>query len=186
METNVTKFPAGIMGDIEAFCFDNKKYLIIDGIKTRFQNAPGHVQRIFVNGFMADDSFRNWLKSTGITGFIPGFEKWFFCKFGAYDSQPDVVNGKLIPDRYNSACSDYNCEMRGKFCGNLPFRIRSYEVQTLQYLMSGYSAEQTAAKCFVSIPGIKSRIEKLKEETGARNTAHLVSIATTWGIQPIL
>lgn len=183
METNVQKIPAGIMNSIEAFVFDGKKYLVIDGRKIQFKNAPGKVQRLFANAFMADKAFQRWMKQQGVNGLIPAFEKWFFCKFGAYDGTPDVDNGVLVPDAFNSACTDYNCEMRGRMCGNLGFALHNHEVKTLMCLINGFTIEETADYCCLSVAGIKSRIGKLKEEFGARNTAQLCSIAARIGLQ---
>lgn len=182
MKTNVQQLPAGIITGIEAFVYNNLKYLNIEGVKVRFHNAPGSIQQVFAKAFMSDNKFKNWIKTIGITTFNEGFEKWFFCKFGAYDNSPDLINETLCPDKYNSACTNTKCEMRGIMCGKMGFALKNYEVETIKELQKGNTCEEAAKTLYISIPGMKSRIQHLKEKTGARNTAHLIALATSLGV----
>lgn len=190
METNLVKrtklaiIPAGILEGIVSF-FDEasqQSWVIINGHSMPFSDSPGWVQRIFADAFTKDEQSQNYLeKKMGITTFQEGFEWWMKCKAGGLDHVPDFVKGKFVADGYNNTCKNYDCSHRGKFC-SLASGLKSYEVATISALKSGFTIEQTAVLLCISVPGLKSRIEKMKEKLGARNMASMMARAAELGV----
>ena len=179
---NPGKLPAGIMQGTEAFWHNGEKWVIHEGQTMRFQLAPGVVQRTIANAFLNDGQSRMYIKNIlGISVFSESLDTWYRCVVGALDETPDFVSGKLQPDAYNRQCADYNCPHRGKLC-SLATGLKFYEVATINALKAGFSEEQTAALLYISLPGLKSRIEKMKEKLGATNMASMMARAVEIGI----
>lgn len=185
MDTNLVKtsrspIPAGIFSGIEAFWFENEKWVLYNGTKYRYNEAPTNVKAIIQKEFMNDKKSLSYIKKIGITAASEVFDTWYRCVVGGLDSTPDFGK-KFIPDSYNNMCSDMNCHHRGKLCSR-DMGLKNYEVVTLIALKRGESMEQTAQKICVSLPGMKSRVEKIKTKMNVSNMASLIAIATEIGI----
>lgn len=180
---NPISLPAGLIFGKEGIWHNNEKWVIIDGTTSRFVEAPTKVQNLFVSLFMKDTRSRNYLKKEmKITEFQQAFDTWFKCVLGGLDSTPDIsADEKLVPDSYNNMCQDYTCPHRGKLC-SVRTGLKNYEVETILVLESGKTFEQAADALFLSLPGLKSRVEKIKEKLGAVNVANMVAIAAKRGI----
>jgi hypothetical protein len=187
MNTNVMnqnekeKLPAGLISGTEAFWHNNEKWIIHNGSTMRFSNAPGNLQRMIADRFLNDKHSIEIIKSTGITGFTEGFDRWYHCVVGAIDEVPDFESGKLQPDAYNNQCKNMDCELRGKLCSR-ETGLKFYEVATLHALKAGFNETETARLLNVSKAGLKSRIEKMKEKMGATNMASMIAKAVEFGI----
>lgn len=188
METKVSNFrqssniPAGIFRGTEIFTWKKVIYAIYEGRRIRFEELPGMERRQFINEYLADKEGQRFIRDTfGIVGFESGFKMWLFCKFGSLDGDPDYIDGKITPDTYNSACSRTDCPGRGKFCG-CEFNLKGYEIETLRELKSGKTTKEIAEVLHVSVPAVKSRIEKLKERFAVANVVALIASVTELGI----
>lgn len=173
--------PAGIISGTEAFWYENQKWIIHNGHTYKFEDAPGAVQRQIADAFMADKRSINMLKNIGITTFTAGFDRWYKCVVGALDSEADFENDTFKPDVYNSSCNETDCVLRGKLCGTKQ-KLQYYEVATIDALRAGYTMEQASALLCVSLPGLKSRIQKIREKLNVPNMASMMAIAGEIGI----
>lgn len=178
---NMANLPAGIIEGTEAFWFDDEKWLIHQGEAMRFNDAPIKLRNMIAEMFLTDKQSRAYLTKIGVTAFSQAFEMWYRCIIGALDQTPDFTDGNLTADAYNHACKDYRCIHRGHFCSLTP-GLKNYEVETLVALKLGETIEHTASMLFVSVPGLKSRIEKIKEKLGATNMASMIAKAVEFGI----
>lgn len=188
METNVSnlgqssKVPAGIFIGTEVFAYGEVIYAVSNGRRMLFEELPSMEKRQFVDLYMEDKDGQRFIRDEfGIVGFESGFKKWLFCKFGSLDGDPDGVDGRITPDTYNSVCLNTHCPGRGKFCGCVA-GLKSHEVETLRELKSGKTVKEIAHTLHVSIPAVKSRIEKLKERFSVANVVALAALATELGI----
>ena len=175
-------FPAGIIEGIEGFWHAGEKWVMVEGTKMKFEAAPGNVQRMFADAFMNDCRSQLYLKRHGVTKFSEGFEWWFKCVVGAYDCEADFLNGKFTPDSFNNTCTEIDCVHRGKLCG-LASGLNASDVKTLAALKQGETLRNTAAMLYVSVPGMKSRITRLRIITETKNTAALTARAAEFGIR---
>lgn len=187
METKVNqkndskKLPAGILEGTEAFWYNDEKWVIHEGQVMRFIEAPVKIQNMIALAFLKDEKSRAYLEKIGYTAFSKAMDRWYKCVIGALDEMPDFINGKFTPDVFNHTCTDYDCPHRGKFCSLKP-GLKNYEIQTIKALQKGETIEETAGKLFISVSGLKSRIENIKEKLGATNMASLISKAAAFGI----
>ncbi len=188
METKVVKqnklaiIPAGIIDGVEAFCYKGEKWVAIDRQAIPYHEAPGRIQRMIANAFLNDKPSQDYLKNKmGITSFEEGFEKWYHCVVGAWDNVPDFLQGKFTADGYSSHCLKTDCIHRGKFC-SVATGLRHWEVATINALKLGLSVEKTAPLLNISVSGLKSRIQQLKEKLDAKNERSLMAKATELGI----
>lgn len=188
METNVqqigqsTNIPAGIFSGTEIFIREGQLYAIQNGMCLEFEDLPSVEKRSFMAQYIADKEGQQFIKKQfGITGFAEGFKKWMFCKFGSLDGSPDSVDNTITPDVYNNACTSTTCPGRGKFC-SCESTLKGYEVETLRELKSGKTVKEVADVLCVSVPAVKSRIERLKEKFNVANVVALVAMTTELGI----
>ncbi len=176
------QIPAGLFTGIECFWSNNEKWILRDGIRMRFDDAPLKIRNMIVDAFFNDKPAQDYLKKIGITAFSEGFEFWYRCRVGALDNTPDFSeDGKFTPDYFNNSCTNYSCPHRGRFC-SVAAGLKNYEVESLAELKNGFTIEEAAANVCVSAAGMRSRIEKLKIKMDARNMPHLVAKAVEMGI----
>jgi DNA-binding CsgD family transcriptional regulator len=174
--------PAEIIEGIEPFWFNNEKWVLINKNEAiQFHKAPGKVQRMIVEECIKDKASREYMRKHGISGLSNELDTWYKCVIGGLDNTPDFLKGKFTPDAYNNMCTDFECPHRGKLCG-VRSGLKNYEVQTIAALKQGWSIEITADLLCISVAGMKSRIEKIKEKLGATNMASLIAIASELGI----
>jgi len=187
METKLVKkhkraiIPAGIIEGVEAFWYNNEKWVMVEGHKMRFHDAPGSVQRMIATACMNDKPSKDFMKKQGVEKFSEVFDWWYKCVVGAYDNEPDFLNGKFSADAYNHACTDMSCPHRGKLC-SVKVGLKFWEVATINALKVGLSFDKTAVLLNISAAGFKSRVEKIKEKLGANNVASMMAIAAEKGI----
>lgn len=188
MNTNIketcgkSKLPAGLFSGLEIFFVNDKCYALRNGVTLEFNTLPEDEKTMFHDEYIEDVKGQLFLRNNfGITGFEAGFRQWLFCKYGALDGKPDLINNKLSTDSYNSACKRLNCPGRGKFCGEVS-TLKQHEVETLRHLAAGKSAKEIAETLNVSVAAIKSRLEVLKERFCVPNAVALVAVVTEFGI----
>ncbi len=175
------KLPAGLIEGTEAFWFDNEKWVIHNGQTLRYNEAPTKIKQMIQTAFMNDEPSHKILKQAGINTLNETFDRWYRCVVGALDESPDFVDGNLNADAYNHSCADHTCQLRGKLC-SLATGLKNYECETIAALKKGETIEQAADELCMSVAGLKSRIEKLKEKLEAKNMAQLIAKATRIGI----
>jgi DNA-binding CsgD family transcriptional regulator len=173
--------PAGIFEGVEAFWYAGEKWIIQDGVKMRFNDAPIKLRDMIAQAFLRDTHSTAYLKKIGIPEFSKAFEMWYKCVLGALDSIPDFNHGKFTADSFNYACEMADCPNRGKLCGRAS-GLNSIDVQTLKSLKQGENFKKTAEMLFVSEPGLKSRVTKLRQKLEVKNTAALTARAAEIGI----
>lgn len=185
MDTNLkekeplTNIPAGIFHGTEVFYIGTKAFALHEGIVTTFENLPSMIKQVFFRAFVKDKKAQHFFETElNITSIEVQFKQWLFCSFGALDSTPDYLDGKLIQDSFNSACKRKNCPGRGRFCGKAS-SLKDQDVATLQEIISGKSVKQIADTLHLSIPGTRSRINKLRDKLNAGNMAALAANAAT-------
>lgn len=187
MRTNLVKnhqpaiIPAGIIEGVEAFWYNNEKWVAFEGQVMLYHHAPGRIQRMIAQACMDDTKSLEYLKKHGYVKVSEVFEMWYKCVAGAWDNTPDILNGKFTADAYNNNCKDMACKHRGLLC-SLDAGLKYWEVATINALKIGLSFEKTALVLNVSLPGLKSRIEKIKEKLGTPNIASMMARATEIGI----
>lgn len=172
--------PAGIISGIEGFWHDGEKWIIANGQVQRFHDAPTGVQQMVWRHFFADTYSQHIIKNLGITKLTETFDRWYRCVVGGLDHIPDF-GSMLMPDNYNNMCTDTSCTLRGKLCSR-GVGLKNYEVETLRELESGESLEHAASDLCISLPAIKSRVEKIKEKLHAPNMAAMVATSARLGI----
>lgn len=171
---------AGILHGIEAFYYEGEKWVIANGSVKRFHECNSTVQQPIWRAFRKDEKSLAYIAKMGITKASEVFETWYRCVVGGLDHVPDFGH-VLIPDAYNNMCADTHCPHRGHLC-SCEVGLKNYEVETLAALKNGESLEQTAPKLCVSLPGMKSRVERIKEKLHVPNMAALMVRTTELGI----
>jgi len=175
------RVPAGLITGIEAFWYNSEKWVIANGTTSRFVDAPPVIQQTIAKAFQQDAESIAYLSKMGLTRFTETFDRWYQCVVGGLDNVPDFENGTLKSDAYNNMCIDSNCPHRGKLCSRA-LALKNYEIETIVALKQGHNLEITASQLCISLPGMKSRVEKIKETLHVPNMAALMAYAAEIGI----
>lgn len=177
-----SNIPAGIFEGIELFAQNGKMFAIDNGTVMPFDDLPESIKKEFWWIFSLDRTAQSFIKKEfHLAGEKEQFTQWLFCKFGSCDGTPDLLDGTVNYDSFNSACKRTKCSGRGKICGD-KYALKDYEVETLALLVSGHTLSTMSNDLLRSVDAIKSRIEKLKIKLNCRNVAQLASIITSLGI----
>ena len=172
--------PAGIFSGIEAFWYDSEKWVIAHGTTYPFHEAPSTIQQQIWKAFYNDKQSLAYLAKIGLSKHSEVFDRWYRCVVGGLDHIPDF--GKmLIPDAYNNMCADTHCPHRGRLCSR-ESGLKSIEVETITALKSARNMEQAADAIHISLPAIKSRIEKMHEKFQVTNSVAMMARASELGI----
>ena len=165
--------PAGLFDGTEVFYCKGEHFALHEGTVTKFENLPGMIKRVFFEAYARDKKAQVFFKTElNMEGAESQFKQWLFCKFGSLDQIPDYLDGKLYPDSFNTTCTRANCPGRGSFCGEAS-SLKAYDVSTLKEIITGKPVKQIADALHLSVPGTRSRINKLKEKLRASNMAAL-------------
>lgn len=173
--------PAGFFTGTEAFWHEDEKWVIADGTIKRFHECDSRIQQPIWKAFIADQQSLAYLAKMGLTKASEVFDRWYRCVIGGLDSVQDFSNDKHTPDSFNNMCTDMQCPHRGRLC-SCATGLKNYEVETLVALKKGESLERTASILCVSLPGMKSRVEKIKEKLQVSNMASLMARTAELGI----
>lgn len=172
--------PAGILHGIEAFYYEGEKWVIANGSVKSFHECDSTIQQPIWRAFLSDKKSLAYIAKMGITKASEVFDTWYRCVVGGLDHIPDF-GARFTPDAYNNMCADTHCSHRGQLC-SCAVGLKNYEVETLAALKHGESLQQTAPRLCVSLPGMKSRIERIKEKLQVPNMAALMVKTTELGI----
>lgn len=179
--TRANNIPAGIFSGIEAFYHEGQKWVIANGSTNRFHDCDSSVQQPIWKAFLNDKQSLAYLSRIGVKKASEAFDRWYQCVIGGLDHVPDFHNDKLTPDAYNNLCADMQCPHRGRLCSRAT-GLKNYEVETLVALKHGKSIEDTASDLCISFPGMRSRVEKIKEKLNVSNMAALMAVTVEIGI----
>lgn len=179
--TRQPNIPAGLFSGTEAFWHEGEKWVLTNGTRKPFHECDSSIQQPIWKAFMADKHSLAYIAKMGISKASEVFDTWYRCVVGGLDHVPDFLNEKFTPDAFNNLCCDFSCPHRGRLCSRAT-GLKNYEVETIAALKQGESLEQTASHIFVSLPGMKSRVEKIKIKLNVSNMAQLMARTAELGI----
>lgn len=181
-KTDKSPIPAGIFGEgIEAFWYNNEKWVIANGARYRYNETPTHAKAVIQQAFMNDrQSLAYMATRMNLKNANEMFDTWYRCVVGGLDSVPDF-GLKFTPDAFNNMCHDTQCKHRGSFCGRQT-ALKNYEVETLAQLGKGNNMKATSEHLFITRTGIRSRVDQIKEKLNANNMAELMHRSAQLGI----
>ncbi len=181
VKRNLTQnVPAGIFSGIEAFWYQEEKWVIAHGTTYRFHEAPSTIQQQIWKAFYNDKQSLAYLAKIGLSKHSEVFDRWYQCVVGGLDHIPDFGQ-KLIPDAYNNMCDDMQCPHRGRLCG-CASGLKNIEVETIAALKSAKNMEQAAEAIHVSLPAIKSRVAIMHEKLHVSNSVAMMARASELGV----
>lgn len=182
IKTDKSPIPAGLIGEgIEVFWCNNEKWVLTQGIRYRYNEAPSHVKSVILRAFQNDRQSLAYMAKIGLKTANEMFDRWYRCVVGGLDHVPDFGNKMFTPDAYNNMCSDSKCPHRGLLCGRT-CGIRSWQAETIKAIKDGCTMEKAAEKVNVTHSAVRSRVTKMLEQTGMHTTAQLICWATELGI----
>lgn len=101
--------PAGLFICAEAFWYQNEKWVLANGTKSRFSESTPKVQQTIWKHFLADKQSHSYLAKMGVVKVSETFDRWYRCVVGGLDSVPDFLETRFEEDAYNNLCNDHTC-----------------------------------------------------------------------------
>jgi len=101
--------PAGVLDDnVELFANGNQLMAIHNGIIMPFRNLPFPILRLFVDDMLSNTDAVVCLNRMGLNSMSRMLEKYCWCRFGAFDGNPDLLKNKV-----NFTYEYWDCGCRG-------------------------------------------------------------------------
>lgn len=182
-QTKEQNVPAGFFGNgIEPFYYDSEKWVLAFGVLQRFDTSSSAIQQPIWRAFLNDKQSLEYMATKmGLKKATETFERWYQCVVGGLDNIPDVLGQKFTPDAFNNLCTNSRCEHRGKLCGRLS-GLKTIDVETIQALKAARNMEHAAETIHISLPAMKSRVEKLHVKMNVNNSISMMAHAVQLGI----
>lgn len=112
--------PAGLVDEnIEIFSFENKPYALYKGQRIPFLELPDQILELIWAELTAQESAYLALSFSGYESKTAKLEKYAMCRFGGFDTAPDILNGQIVHSEYFDCGFRSVCAMEGIVCKNV-------------------------------------------------------------------
>lgn len=183
--------PAGLIDkNVELFSDKGKLYGTHNGQVKCFSELPRPIQQIIARELINDQNAQKaldyWQTSElSVWTYEQLLERYAKCKWGGFDHQPDILNGKAQNGEYWKCGVRATCHYQGKICkqietinGHLTWR----EVEVLKLIHSGLQDKEIAAQLELSVQTVPSYKKNIREKTGCRSKIELAVFAEKMNI----
>lgn len=155
-------------------------YCSFAGVTYRVSMAPVAIQTIIVDD-MAKHFYKvHLLYNMGFDSYPTLIEKYCSCLFGAYDGQPDSVDGELLHAEYWQCPERHSCPGYGIVCN--PLRVAhgvltERQVDVLELVGQCLIEKEIAHHLGISIETVKIHKRDIRHKAGLSNSMDLVLLA---------
>ena len=176
--------PAGLIDNRVEFFNDPSNhdisYCIVEGQVSRVSEAPEYIKQVILADLAANPAKQFALQSMGYQTTSEQLEKYCSCAYGAFDCQPDVMDGRLTGDEYWPCPKRATCPAQGILCHPLILAhgtLTSREIQVLTLVGRGKLGKEIADCLAISCETVKMHLKSIRHKSGLENKPELVSLA---------
>ncbi len=180
----MNKLPAGLLdNDIEFFNDPSDQEIC-------YHLTSGRVQRVgdnpFINSLIDNDMIAHpgkieALVKIGYETVDAQREKYCSCCFGAFDGEPDVVNGEFKHNEFWNCPKRGTCPVEGKLCDALRVGegklLSRREIEVLGLAGRCMLDKEIAYQLGISEETVKIHLKHIREKSGLMNKKDLVLLA---------
>ncbi|MDX5326699.1 MAG: LuxR C-terminal-related transcriptional regulator [Bacteroidota bacterium] len=160
---------------------ENDLFATYMGRTYRFFDLPGEVMAKFRKELIHDDRAIQEFEKIGVTDFKDQLFVYIKCKYGGFDSVPDLEeSGETNAEYWNCGCGG-NCCMKPLFRKALPVgdtHLTDREIQIIRAICSGKPGKQIAADLFISENTFANHRANIFKKTGSSCSIELYTWAT--------
>ncbi|WP_432714397.1 response regulator transcription factor [Pedobacter sp.] len=181
------RIPAGIVdGSVEFFIFQAEIMCMYNGKRYSFDDFPSEVIAI-VNAEMEKDPIAiACLIAWGMVDLATQMRQFIACKWGGYDSNPDISpDGKIQPAEYIECGRRGMCPYEGKLCSSIKLQhgiLTKSEVAVLKCLGECLLDKEIADKLNISEHTLRHHKDSICRKSGLERKPALVGLAYKLGL----
>ncbi len=118
-------------------------------------------------------------------GRLPGrldmIRQFLICNYGAFDTNPDMIEGILQPTEYTPCPFRGSCRYEGRGCDGLLTasgqRLSPREIQIIQLIAKGELDKEIAAQLSLSLATVTTHTRNIRRKTGLQRKADFTRFA---------
>lgn len=175
------QFPSGLIDEnVELFTHNNKQMALHNGQVKLLSDAPPYVLQLLTEDLNSNPAAVLALELSGYKTATEKLEKYTGCRYGGFDSAPDVINGQLAAAEYHECGYRGSCPMEGIVCSSprINGRVLSpFETEMIKHLASEDIIPVMAEKMAVSVTTFEERKKLLFEKFNVLTRTGLVAEA---------
>lgn len=173
--------PAGLFDEnIEIFSFNEKPFALYNGQCIPLSELPEEFLGLLWDDLQKNEAALMALELSGYHCKCDKIHKYALCRFGGFDSTPDISNGKLNCAEYFDCGFRGKCSMEGIVCKSITFNghiLTPNEMKMMQLLATEDTLPVIAEKLEMSMNSFENHKKTLFEKMGVLSRARLVAIA---------
>jgi len=182
----MNSLPAGLEDNsVEIYRFENKAHALYNGSTHKYFELPEHIRLPFHNDYENDKEAQECLEiDMCISGDKAREEKFIACRYGNFDRNPDLADGKLEADAPN--CSEERiCPGLGIVC-KLPEgkngRLTKQQYFITKLIAMGKQDKEIAFELYITLPTVRTHLTRIRETLDVNNRNEISLWAINKGI----
>jgi DNA-binding CsgD family transcriptional regulator len=181
------RIPGGIIDkSVEFFLYENEVMCMHDGNKYSFDDFPAEIIEIVNQEMAKDDVAIASLVDWGMVDLNSQMRQYIACKWGGYDSNPDIcTTGKIQPAEYVECGRRDICKYQGKLCTSIKVQnglLTKNEIDVLKGIGEFLLDKEIADKLFISEHTVRHRKDSICRKSGLERKPALVGLAFKLGL----
>jgi len=176
--------PAGLIDNRIEFFSDptnrETSFALVNGQVHLITEAPDFIKQMILTDIEASPDKQLALTYLGYRTEDQQLAKYISCGYGAFDSEPDVVDGKLQPGEYWPCPKRGYCIAQGILCSPLKLKfgiLSGREVEVLTLIGQGKLDKEIGEALCISTETAKNHSKSIRFKSGLENKPELVALA---------
>lgn len=171
------QLPGGLVDDsAEFFIHQNDIKCLYQGKAHSYDEIPSHIMDAVEADMMQHPKALEALAKWGITNAEDQIKQYIFCRFGGFDSNPDISdNGDIHHREYFDCGRRGNCAYEGKLCPSVKVahgELSKREIEVLRLIGLGRLDKEICDDLGIALDTLRSHKDNIKLKTGEeRKTA---------------
>lgn len=180
------KFTAGLLDDtIEIATTGDFVFAIINGSVRPFDKWPSNLKEALKEDLGKHEKAVQALIDLGLETDDEMLWQYARCRFGSYDGQPDLVDGRFTHTEYWDCGIRGNCLFEGKLCCSMKVEygvISPREMQVWILVVEGLLDKEIAYKLGISDTTVPQHVRNLCQKCGMRHRGELIKLGVNLNI----
>lgn len=163
--------PAGLIdGSVEFFLYDNEVRALYKGCTYAFKDFPKEILDIVSNDMLANPKAMESLAKWDITDPDAQIRQYIACRFGGFDSNPDITASGEIHHREYFNCGRRGiCPYEGKLCATIKVahgELTKREIEVLRAIGLGKLDKEICDELNICQDTLRSHKDNISVKTG--------------------
>lgn len=180
------KIPAGLLNrNVELFINDNELYGLYNKKTYPYLELPESIRSIFQVELIRDKKAQESLiHDFGITDGTEMELQFVRCRFGGFDSNPDLADGETSPECWDCGVHG-SCKAEGKVCllpAGVHGTLTKREYQIAMLVGKGLYDYEIADRLDIAEPTVREYLKRIRAKIDANNRQEITMFAHKNGL----